>query len=152
GERRVADVAAHDLGDRPRGVDDLVGGDSRDRAAEDDARDVAARLGRLEADGLEASPDLGDVLDADPVQLDVVPVGDVRGVATEGDGELADDAELLGRQGAAVDADAQHEVLVLELVRLELGGASAVDPGLALRVEAPPAEAAVEVLAGDRRE
>ena len=34
-------------------------------------------------------------------------------------------------------------------MRLELGGAPAVDPGLALGVQAPPAEAAVQVVVGD---
>jgi hypothetical protein len=37
-------------------------------------------------------------------------------------------------------------------VRLQHGGASAVDAGLALRVQAPPAEAAAEVLRVDRGE
>ena len=105
-----------------------------------------------QADGLESAPDLGHVLDADPVQLDVLPVGEVGGVAAELGGDAADHAELLGRELPAVDAHAQHEVLVFELVRLEGRGLAAVDAGLALRVEAPPAEAAVQVGAVDRRE
>ena len=64
-------------------------------------------------------------------------------------GDLADDAQLLGGERAAVDPHAQHEVLVFELVRLERGGLAAVDPGLALGVQAPPAEAAVQVVAVD---
>ena len=64
---------------------------------------------------------------------------------------LADDAQLLGGELAAVDAHAQHEVLVFELVRLEGGGPAAVDAGLALRVQAPPAEAAVQVGGVDAR-
>ena len=47
---------------------------------------------------------------------------------------------------------AEHEVLVFELVRLKRGGLAAVDPGLALGVQAPPAEAAVQVGAVDRVE
>ena len=66
--------------------------------------------------------------------------------------DAGDDAQLLGGQLAAVDADAQHEELVLELVRLEGRGAAAVDAGLALRVEAPHAEAAVQVGRVDRGE
>ena len=46
---------------------------------------------------------------------------------------------------AAVDADPQHEVLVVELVRLQHGGAAAVDAGLALGVEPPPAHPAAQV-------
>jgi hypothetical protein len=53
------------------------------------------------------------------VQLDVLPVGDIGGVAGEFDRDLTDDAQLLGGESAAVDADAQHEVLVVELPRLE---------------------------------
>ena len=45
-----------------------------------DARSVAAGLGRAQPDALQPPPDLGHVLDADPVQLDVLPVGDVGGV------------------------------------------------------------------------
>ena len=69
--------------------------------------------------------------------------------AGEVDGDLADDAQLLGGERAAVDPHPQHEVLVLELVRLQRGGLAAVDPGLALGVQAPPAEAAVQVRAVD---
>ena len=74
-----------------RRVDDLVGRDAGERAAEDDARGVAARLGGLQADRLEAAPDLGHVLDADPVVLDVLPVADVGGAA----GELVAEVGLL---------------------------------------------------------
>ena len=49
-----------------------------------------------EPDGLEAAPDLGHVLDADPVQLDVLPVGEVGGVAAELGRDAADHAQLLG--------------------------------------------------------
>jgi hypothetical protein len=86
------------------------------------------------------------------VQLDVLPVRDVGGAPGVVAGHLADDPGLLGGEGAAVDPDAEHEVLVLELVRLERGGLAAVDPGLALGVEAPPAEPAVQVVAADRGE
>jgi hypothetical protein len=79
------------------------------------------------------------------VVLDVLAVGDVGRVARVGLRHLADDRELLGRDRAAVDADAEHEVLVVELLRLERGGAAAVDAGLALGVEAVPAETAPQV-------
>ena len=46
-----------------------------------------------------------------------------------------DRAQLLEGEAAAVRSHAHHEVLVLELLRLERGGAAAVDPGLALRLE-----------------
>jgi hypothetical protein len=84
----------------------------------------------------------GHVLDPDPVQLDVLPVGDVGGVPGELRGDLRDHPQLLGRELAAVDADPQHEVLVVELVRLEDRGLAAVDAGAPLGVEAPPAQSA----------
>ena len=43
-------------------------------------RGVAAGLGGGQADGLQPVPDLRHVLDPDPVQLDVLPVGDVGAV------------------------------------------------------------------------
>src|SRR5690606_18554151 len=92
---------------------------------------------------------LWDVLDAHPVQLDVLPVGDVRGVTRELAGDLSDGAQLLEVELTAVDADTQHEVGVLELLRLEGGGAPAVDAGLALGIEAPPAEPTTQVLRVD---
>jgi hypothetical protein len=83
------------------------------------------------------------------VQLHVLPVGDVRGVAGELGGHAGDDPQLLGREPAAVDPDAEHEVLVVQLVRLEHGRLAAVDPGAALGVEAPPPQPVGGV---DRRE
>src|SRR6478672_8228017 len=76
-ELRSADVTVADLLQRPGAVDDLVGGDAGHGRAQDDARRVAAGLGRHQPDRLQALPDRGDVLDADPVELDVLPVGDV---------------------------------------------------------------------------
>ena len=81
GERRVADVLLADGGDLLGAVDDLVGVNAGQRAAEHHARGVAAGLGGGQADRLERLPDGRDVLDPDPVQLDVLPVGDVGGVA-----------------------------------------------------------------------
>ena len=79
GQRLVADEAAGDLVDLRGRVDELVGRDAGDRRAEDHAGHVAARLGGAEPDRFEPAPDLGHVLDADPVQLDVLAVGQVGG-------------------------------------------------------------------------
>lgn len=145
----LADVALVDLVDGPGAVDDLVLGDPGGGRAEHDARGVAARLGGGQADAFEDVPDRRDVLDADPVVLDVLPVGDVGGAAGVPLGDLGDRAQLGEVEASAVDAHAQHEVLVVELVRFEHAGLAAVDPGLALRVEAPPAHAAAQVAAVD---
>ena len=97
-------------------------------------------------------PDGGDVLDADPVVLDVLPVGDVGGVPGEVDADPAQGPHGVGGQQPAVGADAQHEVAGVELLLLEDRGLAAVDAGLALRVEAHPAEPAAQVGRVDRVE
>ena len=88
GEVGVADEAALDLLDRPGRVDQLILGDAGDRGAQDDAGAVSAGLGGLQPDRLQPRPDLGRVLDAHPVQLDVLPIGEVSGVAGEVSGDL----------------------------------------------------------------
>src|SRR5690606_28055325 len=110
GKLRAADVAARDLFDRGGRVDDLVGGDAGNRTRDDHARAVPAGLLGLQPDRLEALPDDRDVFDADPVELNVLPVGDVGGVAGVCRRDLPDGAELLGGELPAVDPDAQHEV------------------------------------------
>ena len=58
---------------------------------------------------------------------------------------LRDDAQLLGAQRPAVDADADHEVAVLELLGLQHRGLTARDARGALGVEPVPAEPAAQV-------
>src|SRR5439155_26433595 len=145
GERGVADVLLADGGDLRRPVDDLDRVDAGQRAAEDHPRGVAAGLGGGQANRLERLPDVRDVLDLDPVQLDVLSVGDVRGAAGVQARDVADDAQLVVGQLAAVDADPQHEVAVVELLRLEHRGLAAVDAGPALRVQPVPAHTAAQV-------
>ena len=144
-ERLVADVALEDRVDRRLRVDLLVRGDAGDRGAEDHPRGVAARLGGEHPEALQALPDRRHALDLDPVVLDVLPVRDVRGVAGVGLADLPEGAQLLGGQRAAVEADAEHEVAVVELLGLQHRGAAAVDAGAALGVEAPPAHPAAQV-------
>ena len=145
GVLRVADVAALDLGQRRGGVDDLVLGDAGDRRAEEAAGRVAAGLEGAQADRVEPRPDLGHVLDLDPVVLDVLPVGDVGGVAREVGRDPAERAQLRRPEQRAVAAHPHHEVAVVELVRLQRGGLAAVEAGGPLRVEAHPAEPAAQV-------
>ena len=79
------------------------------------------------------------------MQLDVLPVGHVRCAARVPARDVADDAQLVVGQLAAVDADPQHEVAVVELLRFEHRRLAAVDPGPALSVQAVPAETAAQV-------
>ena len=75
------------------------------------------------------------------MQLDVLAVGEVRSVAGEVAGNLADGANALGGGLATVEADAEHKVLVLQLgVGLHAGVLTA-KPLLALGVEANPLKA-----------
>jgi hypothetical protein len=152
GELRLADVALEDPPDGRGAVDHLVGRDAGQRRTEDHPRGVAARLGGGQADRLQPLPDRRHVLDADPVVLHVLPVGDVGGVPGVGLGQLADHAQLLGGQRAAVDAHPQHEELVVELLRLQRGGAAALDARPALGVQAPPAKAPAKIGRVDRVE
>src|SRR6202042_2574249 len=94
----------------------------------------------------------GDRLDLDPVQLDVLPVGDVGGAPRVPDGDVGDDPQLLARQLAAVDANPEHEVTVVELFGFEYGRLAAVDARGALGVEPVPAEAPAQVGGVDRVE
>src|ERR687897_1346471 len=143
-----ADVSALDLLDGPGWVEHLGGRDSGDGRAEYHARHVAARLGRRQPDSLESPPDLGNVLDPDPVQLEVLAVGHVGRVAGIRGRDVGDDAQLVGAQLPAVDADPHHEVLVVELVGLEHGGASPRHSRTALGVDAPPAKTPPQVGGG----
>ena len=120
--------------------------------SEDDAGTIAASLGGLKSDRLEASPDLGHIFDANPVQLDVLPVGHIGGIPREIHRDLTDDPQLFGRQRAAVDADAQHEVLIVQLPRLERRSLATIDTGSALGVEPVPPEATTEVIGIDGSE
>ena len=152
GERRIAQVARRDRADVGGRVQHLVGRDAGERAAEEHARRVAARLLRREPDGVDPLEDRGHVLDADPVQLHVLPVGDVGDVAPEPLARPRDRAQLLARHAAAVDPDPHHEELVLELLGLGRAGALAGHALLALRVEAVPPQARTQVLLADRAE
>src|SRR5690348_1600760 len=145
GERGVADVRLADGGDLRRAVDDLVRVDAGLRAVADRPRGIAAGLGGGQAYRLERLPDVGDVLDLDPVQLDVLPVGDVRCAAGVTARDVGDDPQLVVGQPATVDTDAQHEVTVVELLRLQHRGLAAVEARPALCVQPVPAKPAAQV-------
>ena len=95
-------------------------------------------------------PDRRDVLDPDPVELDVLPVGDVGGVPGVLLADLAERPHRGGGQQPAVGADPHHEELVVELLLLEHRGLAAVEAGGALGVEPHPAEPAAQVGRVDR--
>ncbi|SKU15766.1 Uncharacterised protein [Mycobacteroides abscessus subsp. abscessus] len=141
----VADVAAGDLIDRPRRVEHLLQGLACQRRPEDHAGAVTAGLGRVEADLIQPPPDLGHVLHPDPVVLHVLAVRDVRGVAGVLSGQLADGAQRLRGQRAAVATHPQHEVVILEHVGVVVTRPGAVVTLLALCVQTPPPEASTQI-------
>ena len=83
------------------------------------------------------------------MQLHVLPVGDVGDVAAELGADAGDRAQLVAAELTAVDAHPQHEVGVLELLRLQDGGLPAGDALRALGVEAHPAHPAAQVAGVD---
>ncbi|MPM68645.1 hypothetical protein SDC9_115579 [bioreactor metagenome] len=148
-ESRGPDVGLAELLDQRRGVEDLVGGDARDRAAEEAAGGVTAGGDGVQPDRLQPTPDLRDVLDPDPVVLDVLPVGDVEGVAGEVLRDAGQHADLVGAEDLAVDPDPVHEVPVRQLRIGQLAGPGGVEVLVALGVEPPPAQPAEEVIGRD---
>src|SRR4051794_8450931 len=152
GELGGADEALVDRPDLRRCIEHLVGRNARERAAEDHARSIAARFAGREPGGLEALEDRGDVLDPDPVELNVLTIGDIGQVAAVSLGCPGDRAELLGAHAATVDPDPHHEELVLELLRLRGAGPFARDILPALRIQAPPSHPAPQILRADRAE
>src|SRR5699024_367779 len=138
-----------DSADGRGGVDNLVGGDTGDWGAQDDAGNVAATEVGVQPNGFELVADSRDILDAAPVQLDVVAVGEVRGVAGVVARNLADDAQLLAADQSAVEADAHHEVVILQLLGTERGGSHTVEPRAAVGIKTDPCEAGREVLLRD---
>ena len=83
GRFELADVALDDLVDGWGRVEYLVDSLAGQWRSEDDAGAVAACFRRLQADGFDAAPDLGNVLHLDPVVLHVLAIRQVRGVTRE---------------------------------------------------------------------
>ena len=79
------------------------------------------------------------------MELHVLPVSDIGQVAAVLLGNTGDRPQLVGFQLAARDPHPHHEVRVLDLGVLERTGLAAADAGLALGVQAPPAESASQV-------
>ena len=91
-------------------VDQLVGIEARNGAANHVANVVHTALLRGETGSGQTLEDPGNVLDLDPAQLDVLPGGDIRLTPPAAIRNLADRCHLLARQDAVGHAQAQHEV------------------------------------------
>ncbi len=145
-QRLVTDEPLDDLGDHRGGIDDLVRGDTGHRRAEDHPGSVATGLDGLHSGTLQAAPDLGHGLDGDPVELEILPIGDVGGAAGEVTRDPGQRADLLGAERAAVQPDPHHEVTVGQLVGGQLGGPGTVDALAALGIKTPPAHPAMQII------
>ena len=127
GQRRVADELGGDLLDRLGRVEDLVGRDTRDRAAEDHAG-VSPQASVVDRPTPSSSCQIAG-MSSMRIQCNWMFCRSVMSAVSRPNRsrDARDRAQLGQVELTAVDADAEHEVLVVELVRFEDGGATAVD-------------------------
>src|SRR4051812_1097614 len=100
-------------------VDELLVPDPRQRAADDVARDVAARAGRGQPDRRQAPEDLRNVVERDPVDLEALARRAVDDPAAEVLGDRGHDLGLIGGQDPPDDLRAEDEVAGLAAVRVD---------------------------------
>src|SRR5437870_13134665 len=91
GKVAISEEVARDALDDLAAVVDLVGIDSSDRAAGDVTRDVAARADRGQVDRVDLLNHLGNRLDGEPVELDILARGDVGDVVAVVSRDLAEE-------------------------------------------------------------
>ena len=120
-----------------RSIANLVGVHSRDRAAGDIARDIAAGAHRVQSDSRERFEYIRKGLDRDPVQLNVLANGDVGNSVSVAAGEFGNGAQLFGTQQAVGDPDSHHEALQRPAFPALTAGYARP---IALGVHAPPAK------------
>ena len=75
-------------------IDDLVGRDAGERVARGVAHAVAARLDRVHVDGGELGEDFGHVLESRPVELQVLPRGEMPVTSVIPAGDLRQHPQL----------------------------------------------------------
>src|SRR5439155_14265214 len=91
--------------DDRRRVEELVGRKTGDRAARDVAHGVAAGAGRSEAGRVELVEDLRQRRELQPVELDVLPRGELAVAAAEPVRDRPDRAQLRRAEQAARQLD-----------------------------------------------
>ena len=112
----MAQEIGHHLLQHRAAVEQLLGIQAGHGTSCNVAHRIAAAAHRRQADALEGREHLGQLLDLDPMQLDVLAGRELGIIAAEPLRKLADGAVLGRRQDAAGDLDAQHEVAHLGLV------------------------------------
>ncbi|AID86653.1 hypothetical protein P797_27295 [Pseudomonas aeruginosa VRFPA04] len=105
---------AQDLGQRP-GVGPFVRGDPGEGFGGDIAHAVAGGLDRMHLRAGEVFEDIADLLQFDPVELDVLPRGEVPVAAVVVPGDVRQGAQLRRRQGAVGNRHAQHVGVLLQV-------------------------------------
>src|SRR5579871_1431028 len=115
----IAQKIAGDLMNDRTGIVQLIGFEAGDGAAADVAGDVPAGAGGREAGGAQALDGARDVLNGQPVELEVLARGDVGDVVAIVAGDLGHGAHLGRRQIAAGDLDTQHEVALVGLLLVD---------------------------------
>ena len=112
---------ADQLGGRAR-VLDLVGGDAGEMVGGDVADAIARGLDAVHLDVGEQIENVGDVLQPRPVELDVLPRGEMAVAAVVAVGDQGELAQLARAQRAIGNGDAQHVGVKLEVEAVHLAG------------------------------
>ena len=107
-------MLAQDLGPDAR-VLDLVGRDAGPLVGRDVAHAVAAGLHAVQAGAREVGHGVRQLCELDPVELDVLPRGEMAVVAVVAARDVGEHAHLLRRQGAVRNGDAQHVGVELQI-------------------------------------
>src|SRR5208282_775493 len=120
-----------------RSITNFVRVHSRDRTAGDISCDIAASARRVQSHAPQRLEQFRKRLDRDPVQLNVLPYGDVGNSMSVAAGEVGNGSELFGTQQTVGNPDSHHEALQSPAFpTLSAGYARPI----ALRVHAPPAK------------
>ncbi len=105
---------AQDFAERAR-IDQFIGRDTGELVGGDVADRVAAGLNRMHLDRGEFFKNVGRVLDPDPIELDVLPSGEVPVTAVISARDMRQRAHLLRGQHAVRDRNAQHRRVPLHV-------------------------------------
>src|ERR1700723_1355490 len=127
--------------DERRSVTDFIRVHSGERAAGDVASNVTAGCQRREAAALEAVENIGERLDGDPVELNILTHGEVSDTESVFLCEVGNRSKLVRAKQTIRDTDTNHKIrhgFAFTAVAGNHAGA------VSLRIDAPPAEIRAE--------
>src|SRR5271156_1009006 len=146
-EVRIAGKQMGGLVNERRSVADFVRVHSRERAAGDIARHIAAGGERGEAAAFEAADPFGQTPVGHPVKLNVLAPSEASNAAAIFFGEVRNGAKLVRVEQAVWDTDAHHE----KRHSLSFTAGAADSSGtVALRIDAPPSKVCAEPFGRNR--